>query len=228
MQGTGNQWLAMSAHGVYCRLAYDFWRRLLPRFAPLYQGLTILECGTGTGELLGFWERWFPRGKLLGLDMDFRVLGQAKKVTRGALHLQALAEALPFQNQKFDILISLHMIEHLLAPEVFLKEAFRVLHPGGLLVLATPNPEGIAARVEKNTWSGFCPDHISLHPPGYWREMLHRKGFVIVRDGTTGLSGLRVIRRSPLIFLNWWLLFFFGFFPWQYGEAYISIARRMD
>ena len=72
------------------------------------------------------------------------VLEIAKERTELSNLVKGNAEVLPFGDMKFDFLITLHLIEHLFQPELFINEAKRVLKPGGILILATPNPNGIS------------------------------------------------------------------------------------
>jgi SAM-dependent methyltransferase len=46
---------------------------------------------------------------------------------------------LPFKDGTFDVIIASHVIEHLNDTDIFLREIYRNLNPGGYLVLATPN-----------------------------------------------------------------------------------------
>jgi ubiquinone/menaquinone biosynthesis C-methylase UbiE len=216
----------MQTRNLLIRLIYDFWRRSLPRYGILKKGVSVLECGTGPGNLLGLMAAWFRDANLYGLDLDYRAIGHTKQKARNAGLMVASAEYLPFTDQTFDILISLHTIEHLTAPEKFLSEAGRVLRTGGILVLATPNPEGLGARVMKFRWGSSISEHVSLKPPYKWRQLLTTSGFEVLREGTTGLSGIPIFQKLPLALINWGPLFIFGFFPWRYGEAYLCIARR--
>lgn len=132
---------------------------------------------------------------------------------------------IPLSDATFDLVIALHLVEHLPQPARFFAEARRVLRGEGLLIIATPNPTGIGARVMGKWWTGWRDTgHINLNPPAYWRELICDNGFVILRDGTTGLSGLPIFRKLPIALINWGPLFLFGFFPWMHGEAYVCIA----
>jgi 2-polyprenyl-3-methyl-5-hydroxy-6-metoxy-1,4-benzoquinol methylase len=48
-------------------------------------------------------------------------------------------DKLPFQNNSIDIIVSLAVIEHIANPDNFLSEIFRVLKPGGIVYISTPN-----------------------------------------------------------------------------------------
>lgn len=213
---------------TFIRLAYNSWKHIIPRYVNLNKTTVILECGIGVGNLLGLLEEWFPSTHLSGLDINFEALIQAKAKIHNPSLIRASAEILPFPDKNFDLLISFHTIEHLPQPEQFLAEAFRVLRPHGILALATPNPQGIGARLMGRRWDGWEPGHISLHSPKQWQNLLKNHGFQILRDGTTGLSGLPIFRKLPLALLNWGPLFVFTFFPWNHGEAYICLAKKGD
>ncbi len=217
----------MNFRNLYIRLGYDYWRRTLSQYLCHDEPVRVLECGFGEGNLLQLLEKWFPPLRLCGLDIDYPAICHAQQTSQRAAFLQASAESLPFPDRQFNLIISFHMVEHLPHPEKFIAEAHRVLAERGFLILATPNPLGIGARLMGARWSGLVPDHISLKPVDSWRAMLNRQGFAILKDGTTGLSGIPMFRKLPLALLNWGPLFLFGFFPWVQGEAYIAISQKL-
>lgn len=219
--------LRRTYHELYIRLTYDIWRRQLRHFAhwSAQDSIHVLECGSGPGFLLKFLERWFPKANLFGLDIDTQLINEARAQSLRAHFVQASAMEIPHSDATFDLVIALHLVEHLPQPARFFVEARRVLRREGLLVIATPNPIGIGARILGKRWAGWRDaSHVSLNPPAYWRELIRDNGFVILRDGTTGLSGIPIFRTLPLAPLNWGPLFLFGFFPWICGEAYVCIA----
>lgn len=58
-----------------------------------------------------------------------------------------------------------HSIEHLAQPWRVVEVAARLLRPGGKLVVATPNPDGIQARWLKGRWTHVdAPRHLFLIP----------------------------------------------------------------
>jgi SAM-dependent methyltransferase len=48
---------------------------------------------------------------------------------------------MPFEDNYFDVIYSKSFLEHIRIPEVFLKEAFRVLKPGGVIISLVPDWE---------------------------------------------------------------------------------------
>lgn len=65
----------------------------------------------------------------------------------------------------FYVVSGLQVIEQFGNPEKFLGEAHRVLKENGLLLLATPNPRGLASPLLKERGQGIRYDHISVKPP---------------------------------------------------------------
>lgn len=227
-QSLGGKWFRF-----WLRLAYQVWRRELARFVGRARtggggrgALRMLDFGCGPGFLLQFCGVWFPGMRRVGVDLDRSVLRYATRRVKGASFVQASAsrQSLPVADGSLDVVAALHIVEHLEDPDRFLRDARRTLVPGGLLMLATPNPAGLGARTAGRKWVGWRADHISLRRPEEWRAAVERAGFRVHREGTTGLSGVPVIRRMPLAFLHWGPLLVWGFFPWTLGEAYICLA----
>ena len=186
----------------------------------------IAEVGCGSGYLLSFLEQWFPQSSLTGFDYDQRLLDEARKRTKRTNLVQGNAEELPFPNSEFDALVSLHLIEHLYHPELMISEVNRVLKPGGIFILATPNLKGWCARIMGDKWGGFRDDHVSLKSPDQWAALLSDRSFLPLQEHTTFLSGIPAFRTLPLGILNWGLLLLFCSLPWKQGEAYIAVWRK--
>src|SRR5215510_3849874 len=105
----------------------------------------VLDCGTGTGALV----RALPADLTGGLHVH-GVDRSPGMLARAALELGRLGRAvelhradvrrLPFPNDRADLVMSAHMLEHLPDPVEGLREMIRVLRPGGTLLLVTTRP----------------------------------------------------------------------------------------
>jgi SAM-dependent methyltransferase len=65
--------------------------------------------------------------------------GSGSEAPQGFACTQAIGESLPFPADTFDCILLSEVIEHLEAPEISIREAARVLGPGGRLLITTPN-----------------------------------------------------------------------------------------
>jgi len=92
-------------------------------------------------------------------------------------YIKGSAEKMPFEENTFDTLIAGELIEHLKAPENFIKEAHRVLKAGGEMLITTPNKDSLMNRIFHNN---IAPLHFSLFDTKLLRGLLERNGFEII------------------------------------------------
>lgn len=99
----------------------------------------ILDVGCGTGALLSqILSRW-PENTCAGVDLSPGMVEAARKKLGGqAQILLGDAEALPFPDGAFQAALCCDSFHHYPHPEAALKEIYRVLEPGGVLLLADP------------------------------------------------------------------------------------------
>ncbi len=98
----------------------------------------ILEVGCGTGRWLA--DLGAVTNQLYGLDFSMGMLGQAvERETR--LHLtQGKASHLPFPAASFDLVYCVNAIHHFGFPDQFVRQARRLLRPGGSLAVVGMDP----------------------------------------------------------------------------------------
>jgi len=95
----------------------------------------ILDIGCGVGAFVRRLREFSPR--VAGIDVDFeRVTEGGKAVPNLAL---AVGERLPFTDGSFDVVLLHEVLEHVTDDETTLREAHRVLHADGRVVIFCPN-----------------------------------------------------------------------------------------
>lgn len=173
-------------------LGRRFQRGVADRLA-LTGGERLLDVGCGTGTLLAEVKRRFPEVVAVGIDPDAAILRIAERrlARRGSqVDLQvARAEALPFPDASFDVVVSTLVVHHLPTPakHAALREIYRVLRPGGRFLLVD-----FGERPERKVPWWQRPfehvEHLEDHVHGRLPAFLTQAGFVHVR---------RVHRRWP-------------------------------
>jgi len=101
-----------------------------------YKQLEILDLGCGTGKnLLSF--QSFDDCRCHGMDISMEAL-RFCRIRENLSLAQASGEMLPFKSNAFDAVFALDVIEHIVDDKQAMREACRVLRPGGFLVLTVP------------------------------------------------------------------------------------------
>jgi len=230
---SGSEYLLRTRGGramrrVMTAAAYRVWRRKLIRkasFRPRDRRV-FLELGSGPGFFLARLRAWFPESLVIGSDIHPDCACRAAAEAPGAVLVRSDAQEIPFRNGVLDLVSALQVVEHTAAPDRFFDEARRVLKPSGILLVSTPNPTGIGARLRKHKWQGIRHDHVSLRPPDEWRDAAVKAGFRVLDMGTTGLTGIPVLKVPPFSLLNWIPMALFGYFPWRSGESLMMICAK--
>ena len=207
-----------------------FFARLARRYGK--QGTLLLEIGSGLGHLVGQLSDQFVT---IGLDVNHWALVQSQAVAESTFLQVGSAIDLPYADGSFDLVIIKHVVEHLDQPEKCIQELGRILAPGGVLILATPNLDSLLKPLKGDSWIGYQdPTHIALKPPKEWLELLRSVNFKIERVFADGFWDVPYIRAIPNIIQKLFFGSLGGFqaisglvcLPYRWGESIIVIARR--
>jgi ubiquinone/menaquinone biosynthesis C-methylase UbiE len=146
------------------------WYESVHRELDLHGGGRLLEVGCGRGVFALWLARKSTKFRIVGLDFSKSAVEIAQRNARAETaaveFFQGDAEALPFPDDSFDVVISCECMEHVLRPIVMAREIARVLKPGGIFALTTENylngmlfgwAMSIIRRVPFNSGSGVQP-----------------------------------------------------------------------
>lgn len=111
-------------------------------------GRRLLEVGCGEGSNFMYLREKLPDVELTGADFSFEKIRFMNAFVDGAAGVCADATGLPFKKQLFDVVLFRDLLHHVnWAREQVVSEAFRVLRPGGAVIVMESNGKAFLNRV---------------------------------------------------------------------------------
>ncbi len=145
----------------------------------------VLDIGCGSSRII------LDLKDAVGMDILFRKLRFLKpnheKLVQGSMF------ALPFKNGMFDVVINSQVIEHVPEDPEIMNEMWRVLRPGGTLVLGTPDYGrwswvALEWMYGKVLEGGYAQEHITHYTRQSLAELIERSGFELLDCKYVGYS----------------------------------------
>ena len=153
---------------------------------PPGSGSTV-DVGCGAGSLF----QVFGMKRVVGVDNCAEGLEHTRRQFPSVPVVCADASNLPFASDSLDVVTAQHVVEHLPAYGQACRDWLRVLRPGGVLLLLTPNAWFRDPAV-------FADEtHVHIFNRDDLREVLTRAGFSVLDMRTIGLPWFRHYRRIP-------------------------------
>jgi ubiquinone/menaquinone biosynthesis C-methylase UbiE len=133
---------------------YIDWARFI-KMASYFKGGKLLDIGVFNSPLIVELKKKFPNSEFVGLDHCREVMEELQERYPEVKYITGDAMNLPFEDKYFDYVVAGEIIEHMESPEDFIKEAIRVVRPGGIFSLSTPKEEGITQPLvsSEHLWS---------------------------------------------------------------------------
>lgn len=95
----------------------------------------LLDIGCGNGSFLKTFQNDFNSWKLTGLELDYRNEEKINSIPNTTL----LVEDIKKVKEKYDLIVLIHALEHIINPAEFLNTISKLLNPNGLLFIEIPN-----------------------------------------------------------------------------------------
>ena len=137
----------------------------------LRPGLKVLDAACGTGNLAVIAAR---HGCVTsGLDIASNLVAQARERARqeslNIEYTEGDAEAMPYPDASFDVVVSMYGVMFAPRPERIVNELQRVAKPGGLIALANWTPEGFIGKMFA-VFARHLPPPAGLPSPLLWGD----------------------------------------------------------
>jgi SAM-dependent methyltransferase len=146
-------------------------------------GGRLLEIGCGDGDFLVEAEE---AGFLVtGVELAPAACEQARARLKTGEIVCGLLENSGLSEEHFDLCVLSDVIEHVRDPLGFLRDIHRLLKPGGAIFIATPSLSSWSAKLLRQNWMEFKPEHLTYFDPKTIQTALFHTGYheVIVQPG---------------------------------------------
>lgn len=144
----------------------------------------LLEVGSGLGFLLHFFREdgWITTG----VEPDPLCCQHARAIL--GLNVDTLPNA-KCQADSYDVALMMHVIEHVPDPCQTLSELFRMLRPGGILVVETPRYDTLTFKLlGHRERSVLCEGHVYFFTTSTLERIAQKVGFSVLRRAYVGRS----------------------------------------
>lgn len=136
----------------------------------------LLDIGCSTGIFL-LMMRQTGQWQVQGVEINERAARLAKEQRNLDVSPVRLEDA-AFADQSFDAVTMWDVLEHVHDPQHTLAEIYRILKPGGLIVVRVPNLTSWDAQLFQRYWAGLdAPRHLYLFTPQTLTQFLESAGF---------------------------------------------------
>jgi len=152
-------------------------------YLPYKRNGFLLDVGCGFGAFLGAAKSvgWKACGVEVA-SLPASVAARYHNVFQGYL-----SDA-PYERDSFDVVRLNNVIEHASSPRALVHDIGRVLRPGGLLYISTPNVDSWSMALQRERWRYVGESHIYLMGLKTLRRLLETEGFKVVRLCTRGIE----------------------------------------
>lgn len=164
----------------------EFKVKWLREFYGSTQPASVLDLGAGDGTCLTYFRQYFPQASLFGIDVSEKSIEEAASKNIPNAEVKAYnGTEIPYPAGSFELILVATVMHHIRFElhEGLMKEALRVLKPGGRIFIVEHNPWNPVTRHMVNT----CPfdEDAVLLPPTYSKKLLKDCGFEEVRNHFT-------------------------------------------
>ena len=162
----------------FMRKTQEFYYTFLQRFLKTKE-IHVLDFGCGFGAMTGLLKsKGYDNIEALDIsewNTNFVHDKYGVKTHTGFL------KDMDFPDGSFDLVIALHVIEHLPDPFLEFREINRILAKGGMFFIGTPNGDSLFAKMSQAKWRYYIPDeHINIFNHKSINFILKKAGFKLL------------------------------------------------
>jgi 2-polyprenyl-3-methyl-5-hydroxy-6-metoxy-1,4-benzoquinol methylase len=163
-------------------LTFERHLRPLEKIAPPGNGRRLLDVGCHVGVFVEIaarhgWDAW-------GVEPSHWAAAQAQQA--GLQVVEGTLSTVGFEDASFDVITMWDVIEHVECPSTEVRQAFRLLKPGGVLAVHTMDMDSLFARLMGRRWPWLMEMHIYYFSRRTLAALLEKAGLRVISVHTQG------------------------------------------
>ena len=160
-----------------------------------FQPQAIVDVGAGNGIFLEEWKKRHPESRVCAIEPSVAFARTCRD--KGIEVLETIVENADAWSEKADLITSFELIEHTHNPLVFIQSLYKILKPGGYIVLSGLGVEGFDIQVLwENSKSVSPPHHINFMSVRGFEILFERGGFSNIQVLTPGKLDVDILLNS--------------------------------
>lgn len=159
-------------------------------------GGTLVEVGAAHGMFCEEAKKTGVFDRVIAIEPSAEQAATCRAL--GLETIEQPVEAVTTLDGEADVVASFEAIEHLSAPQSFVEGAARMLRPGGLLVLTTPNVEGFDVALLGAVSDQVYPEHVTLFSLAGLKALVEKAGLELAEHTTPGALDADIVRNKVL------------------------------
>jgi 2-polyprenyl-3-methyl-5-hydroxy-6-metoxy-1,4-benzoquinol methylase len=163
--------------------AWGLWQRTLNVAQTKGRPGKLLDIGCGTGEFMRFAQQSGWQG-VEGVEVIPKIADYARAATGATIHTTDFLNA-DLESGSYGVIALWDVIEHLSDVKASLRAIYRLLKPGGVVIIGTVNCQGFSIRALKHRAQTFSPpEHLTFFTQKGMRSALASQGFRILEQSS--------------------------------------------
>lgn len=159
---------------------------------------TVCDVGAGYGIFLEELKAFFPSTSFFAIEPNSELAEKCR--SKGFETLQTTAEQSEIWKEKFDLVISSEVIEHVYSCDRFIDSLYKLVKPNGYCLVTGLGYEGFdILTLLENSNSVFPPHHLNFLSIKGFEELFQRAGFSQVDIWTPGELDVEIVKNSPIV-----------------------------
>jgi SAM-dependent methyltransferase len=143
---------------------------------PLLGDVNILEIGCGSGGLITELSEIYKN--INGIEPSSYLCSFARN--HYGLDIQNIGYEQIATDKKYKVIIALDVIEHVVSSQNFMTTIAKLLEPGGIAIIGTPDFNSVARKILGGKWWHIRPPHLYYFDRSNFKKLVERNGLHLI------------------------------------------------